>query len=87
MANPWVVWLVFSAGSDSPPPPPPLPGRTLSGTQNIAHSVRTAGAFQRIKLADSEVGNSFYHTQRLQMHGTVLQIPNTWLLISNQINL
>ena len=53
---------------------------------NIAHAVHTAGAFQRVKLADSEVGNLSYHTQRLQMHGTVPQIPNMWLLISNQIN-
>jgi len=78
-----VVLLKFSAGSILFS----IPCWTLSGARNIAHSVRTAGGFQRVKLADSEVGNSSYHMKRLHMHGTVPQIPNMWLLISNQINL
>jgi len=83
MTTLWLVWLMFSAESIFFS----LPRRILSGPQNIARSVRTAGGLQRVNLADSEVGNSSCHTKRLQTHGTVPQIPSTWLLISNQINL
>lgn len=70
---------MFSAGSDFFFK---VTWRNFSGAKNIAHAVHNAGAFQRVKLADSEVGNSSYHMQGLQTHGTLPHIPNTWLLTS-----